>query len=467
MNPAILTAETTLTDVAKLRSHIAGDVITPGDAEYDVARQAWNLAVDQTPVMVAMPESAGDVARIVRYARERGLRVAPQGTGHNAGPIARLDDTVLLKTSRMIGVEIHAEERYARVQAGAIWADVVGPAAEHGLTAMSGSSPDVGVVGYTLGGGLSWIARKYGLATNNVRAIEIVTAEGKLVRADRESHPELFWAVRGGGGSFGVVTAIEIDLFPFTEIYAGMLAFPIERAAEVLHRWNDLLPSLPDEMTTVGRMLRVPPLEEIPELVRGRELVVVEAFFLGDEAEGRRLIQPLRELGPEIDTVMTMPTKDLIHVHMDPPHPVPGDGDHAMIGHHLPAAAIDSFVEAFRSEAAGSLLMAELRQLGGALARSAPDHGAADTFDGSYSLFSVGMTPTPEIAAAVAAALPVMRKAMAPYEGGRQYLNFAEQKGTDVNGFFSPATYERLRAVKTEYDPDDVVRANHPIAPKK
>jgi FAD/FMN-containing dehydrogenase len=466
MNPAIYTAETTLTDVGALRHRIAGDVITPGDAEYDVARQAWNLAVDQQPVMVALPESAGDVARIVRYARERGLRVAPQGTGHNAGPIERLDDTILMKTSRMIGVEINAHERYARVQAGAIWADVVGPAGEHGLTAMSGSSPDVGVVGYTLGGGLSWIGRKYGLATNNVRAIEIVTAEGRLVRADAEHHEDLFWALRGGGGSFGVVTAIELDLFPFTEIYAGMLAFPIERSREVLHAWNDLLPSLPDEMTTVGRMLRVPPLEEIPEFVRGRELAVVEAFYLGDEREGARLIQPLRDLGPEIDTVATMPTSELIHVHMDPPHPVPGDGDHAMIGDRLPAAGIDAFVEAFRSEAASSLLFGELRQLGGAFARSAPDHGAADTFDGKYTMFNVGMTPTPEIAAAVAGALPVMRKAMAPYEGGRQYLNFAEQKGTDVRRFYSAETYDRLRRVKAQYDPDEVFRANHAITPK-
>jgi FAD/FMN-containing dehydrogenase len=465
LNPAILTAETTLTDVAQLRSRIAGDVITPGDAEYDVARQAWNLAVDQEPVMVALPESAGDVARIVRYAREKGVRVAPQGTGHNAGPMERLDDTILMKTSRMVGVEINAHERYARVGAGAIWADVVGPAQEHGLTAMSGSSPDVGVVGYTLGGGFSWIGRKHGLAANNVRAIELVTAEGRLVRADHENHPDLFWALRGGGGNFGAVTAIELYLFPFSEIYAGMLAFPIERASEVLNTWNELLPSLPDEMTTVGRMVRVPELPEVPEFLRGRELAVVEAFYLGDEADGARPIQPLRELGPEIDTVATMPTSELIHVHMDPPHPVPGDGDHAMIGSRMPRAGIDAFVAAFRSDAGSPLLMAELRQLGGAFARSAPGHGAAGTFDAAYSMFSVGMTPTPEIAAAVACALPVMRDAMAPYEGGRQYLNFAEQKGVDVHGFFHGDTFERLRSVKAQYDPDELFRANHEIKP--
>jgi hypothetical protein len=467
MNPAILTAETTLTDIAKLRSHVTGDVITPGDAEYDVARQAWNLAVNQEPVMVALPESAGDVARVVRYAAEKGLRVAPQGTGHNAGPLGDLHDTILMKTSRMVGVEIHAEERYARVQAGAIWADVVGPAQAAGLTAMSGSSPDVGVVGYTLGGGLSWIARKYGLATNHVRAIELVTADGRLVRADHETHPELFWALRGGGGSFGVVTAIEIELFPFTEIYAGMLAFPIERASEVLDAWNDLLPSLPDEMTTVGRMLRVPPLPDVPEVFRGRELTIVEAFYLGDEAEGRRLLQPLRDLRPEVDTIATMPTDQLIHVHMDPPAPVPGEGDHVMIGEHLTREGIDAFVAAFTSDAAKPLLMGELRQLGGALARPGDHHGAADTFDGSYTMFSVGMTPTPEIAAAVAAALPVMRAAMTPYEGGREYLNFAERKGLDAKRFYDDATYERLTTVKAGYDPDDVFRANHPIPPKR
>jgi FAD binding domain/Berberine and berberine like len=467
MNPAIYTAETTLTDVAQLRRRIAGDVITPGDAEYDVARQAWNLAVEQEPVMVALPESAGDVARIVRYAAEKGLRVAPQGTGHNAGPLGHLHDTVLMKTSRMVGVEVNAEERFARVQAGAIWADVVGPAYEAGLTAMSGSSPDVGVVGYTLGGGLSWIARKHGLATNNVRAIELVTADGRLVRADHESHPDLFWALRGGGGSFGVVTAIEIDLFPFTEIYAGMLAFPIERASEVLTAWNALLPSLPEEMTTVGRMLRVPPLPEIPEIVRGRELTVVEAFHLGDEAEGRRLIQPLRDLGPEIDTIAMMPTKDLIHVHMDPPEPVPGDGDHAMIGERLTSEGIDTFVDAFRSGPAQALLMGELRQLGGALARGGDDHGAANTFDGAYTMFNVGMTPTPEVAAMVAAGLPHMRAAMAKYEGGREYLNFAEQKRLDSSRFYDADTYERLTRIKGEYDAGDVFRANHPIPPKR
>jgi FAD/FMN-containing dehydrogenase len=365
----------------------------------------------------------------------------------------------------MIGVEIHAEERYARVQAGAIWADVVGPAGDHGLTALSGSSPDVGVVGYSLGGGISWIGRKYGLATNNIRALEVVTAEGRLIRVDAEHHEDLFWALRGGGGSFGVVTAIETELKPFSEIYAGMMAFPMERASEVLHAWREWHPTMPDEMTSVGRLLRVPPLPDVPEVVRGRNLVTLEAFFLGDEREGAELIQPLRDLGPELDGIGTMPTSALVHVHMDPEHPVPGVGDHMLLG-DLPAEAIDAMVGAAGDHVDSPLLMVELRQLGGALARPEPGNGALASIDAEYAMFSVGMAMSPEMADAVEAALPRLKAAFAPYDSGREYLNFAEQ-ATDPARFYTAEAYDRLRRVKAHYDPDEVFRANHPIPPKR
>ena len=445
MNPVTLAAHSTATAVDTLRSRIQGQVLTSADQEYDVARQAWNLYVDQRPAMVAMPESAGDVG------------------GHNAHPFDDLSDTVLLKTSRMVGVEINAEERYARVGAGAIWSDVVGPAGEAGLTALSGSSHDVGVVGYSLGGGISWLARKHGLAANMIRAVELVTAEGKLIRVDAENHEELFWALRGGGGSFGIVTALETRLIPMTEIYAGMMLFPIERAREVLHAWHGWTADVPDEMTSVGRMLRVPPLPEIPEPVRGREFAVIEVFYSGDEADGARLIQPLRDLGPEIDMVATMPTSQLIHVHMDPPHPVPGIGDHRLLG-DLPAEAIDAMVEAVESDAGKALLSVELRHLGGELARGRESHGALSTLDASYAMFAVGMAMTPEMAAGVKAGLPVVIDAMEPYDSGREYLNFAE-KATDVRRFYSEDAYRRLTRVKAAYDPQDVFRANHPIPP--
>jgi FAD/FMN-containing dehydrogenase len=240
----------------------APQMVLPEDPGFDEARRAWNLTVDQRPAAVVFTESAAAVAAAVLFAKERGYRIAPQATGHNAAPLGSLDGTILLRTDRMRGVHIDPEARIARVQAGTLWLEVVEAAARHGLAALAGSSPDVSVVGYTLGGGVSFLGRKYGLCANSVRAVELVTAAGRLVRADRGSAPDLFWALRGGGGSFGVVTAIELDLLPVEHAYAGVLWYPIERGSEVLHAWRELTRSaqLPDELTTIGRFLRLPPL---------------------------------------------------------------------------------------------------------------------------------------------------------------------------------------------------------------
>jgi predicted outer membrane lipoprotein len=202
----------------------------------------------------------------------------------NAGPLGPLEDTILVKTERMREVSIDPARRAARVQAGVLWLEVVEAAARHGLAALAGSSPDVGVIGYTLGGGISFLGRKFGLAANGVRAIELVTADGRLVRADREHEPDLFWALRGGGGSFGIVTAIELELLPITHAYAGILWYPIERGPEVLHAWRELTHTdgLPDELSTAGRFLNLPPIPEIPEPVRGKSFAIIEAYHLGD-----------------------------------------------------------------------------------------------------------------------------------------------------------------------------------------
>ena len=221
-------------ELSALRDLCGGAIAFPGDDGYDAARGAFNLAVDQRPAAVAYPADAAEVAEVVRAARACGLRVAPQSTGHNAGPLGSLADTVLLKTSGMGGVEIDAERRIARVGAGVVWEDVVDAAAPHGLIALHGSSPNVGVAGYSLGGGMGWLARSHGLQTNSVTAIELVTAEGELVRTDADNDPELFWALRGGGGNFGVVTALEFRLYPLTEIYAGFMMWDWTEAERVL-----------------------------------------------------------------------------------------------------------------------------------------------------------------------------------------------------------------------------------------
>jgi FAD/FMN-containing dehydrogenase len=296
-------AELRAPQVRDVRANLAGELVVPGDPSWDEARLAWHLAVDQRPEAVAIPENLHDVIEIVLWAREEGFRVAPQGTGHNAPALGDLAGTVLLKTHRMRGVAIDPVSRTARAEAGAIWIDVVKAAAEHGLAALAGSSPDVGVVGYTLGGGLSWLARKHGIGANQVTAIELVTADGEFRRVDRENEPDLFWALRGGGGAFGVVTAIEFNLFPITEVYAGHLFFPVERAGEVLRAWRDWTETVPDEITSVARILQLPPIEEIPEPLRGNSFAVLQAIYSGDDFdEARRLVDELRALGPAMDT---------------------------------------------------------------------------------------------------------------------------------------------------------------------
>jgi FAD/FMN-containing dehydrogenase len=276
------TADQLATTVNSLKSRLRDRVVGPEDRGWDEARRAWNLAVDQHPAAVARPESAEEVVAAVEVARQNGLRVAPQGTGHGAPPRAPLEGSVLLDMSRMNAVEIDPEGRRARLEAGAQWQHVVPPAAEHGLAALSGTAPDVCATGYLLGGGVGWMVRRYGLACNSIRGAEVVTADGRRVRADTDSEPELFWALRGGGGSFGVVTALELELFPVRELYGGVLFWPQERAAEVLEAWHEWSAGVPDEMTSIGRLLNVPPLEEIPEPVRGRSFVMVEAAWIGD-----------------------------------------------------------------------------------------------------------------------------------------------------------------------------------------
>lgn len=458
----MLTARPTGTPWPALRESLTGRLSLPGDPDWDECRRAWNLAVDQHPAAVVMAGSAEDVPAVIGFARDHGMRVAPQGTGHGASAMAPLDDAILLRTTDMRGVTIDPAARIARAEAGAIWDDVTSAAAPHGLAALAGSSHDVGVVGYTLGGGVSWLARKHGLATNRVTAIEVVTADGVARRVDAGTEPDLFWAMRGGGGSFGVVTALEFALLPLTELYGGAMFWPWERSGEVLHAWREWTAGVPEEVTSVAKILQLPPLPQLPPFLRGRALVVVEVAFLGDEAAGAELVAPLRALDPEIDTVATMPAPALAQLHMDPPEPVPGLGDHLLLD-ALPAEAVDALVAVGGPGSDSPLVSLEVRHLGGALRRAPEGGGALSSIEADYLVFGVGIPMGPGAADAIEAHLPAMRAALEPWEAGCGYLNFAE-RAIAVDRLFSPAAYARLQEVKRRYDPEAVFRANHQVS---
>jgi FAD/FMN-containing dehydrogenase len=450
-------------NVEDLRGRLAGEIVLPGDGGWDAARQAWNLSVDQRPVAVVFPETAEDVAAVVEVARVDGLRVGAQGTGHSAAPMGPLDGTILIKTSRMRGVEIDAPSKRARVQAGALWGEVVPAAAEHGLAALAGSAKDVGVVGYTLGGGIGWLARRFGLACSSVLAVEAVTADGRIVRADADREQDLFWAVRGGGGSFAVVTALEFALHQVAEVYAGALFWPMERAGEVLHTWRELVEAAPDEFTSLGRLMQFPPIPEVPEPFRGRAFALVEAAYCGPEAEGAALLGPLRKLGPELDTFATIPVGGLGELHMDPPQPVPFAGD-GMLLSELPTEAVDALVDIAGAGSGSPLLSVEVRHLGGALANVSTSNGALPSLDAGFALYGVGMALNPEMKAAVQAHAVKMQDALASWSASRSFMNFSERPA-DPSELFDATTYALLRRVKAEYDPNDVIRGNHSILP--
>jgi FAD/FMN-containing dehydrogenase len=454
--------DATATDLSALGRDLDGDAFQPGEDGWDDARRAWNLAVDLRPAAVVQPADAEDVARTVDFARERGLRVAAQSTGHGAGAMGPLGDTIVLRTGRLNGLEIDAEGRRARLEAGVLAADVAVAAGESGLAALLGSSPDTGVAGFTLGGGLGWLGRKYGLACNSVRAIEIVTADGQRRRVDADNDPELFFALRGGGGSFGAVTALEIQLYPVAQVYAGMVAWPGEMGTEIAHAYREWLAGAPDEITAQLRFINLPPLPELPEPLRGQSLVDVTGAFIGDAAAGEELMRPLREIAGAVwDTWDVQPAPALRHLGMDPEEPVPGVGDHVLLG-ELSPEAVDALVRVAGIDSGSPLIGVQVRQLGGALGREDENPGALPKLDAEHIAFGVGAVFEEAARPAVEDHLDRIQKELAPYSPGGRVLNFADRPG-DVSAGFRPEVWERLKAVKSRYDPARMFVASHQV----
>lgn len=435
----------------------------PGDPGYDAARTPWNLAVDQRPAAVAVPTSVEQVVAVVRAATAAGLRIAPQSTGHGAGPLTdiALDDVVLLRLSQFTGVTVDPDARTVRVLGGTLWQDVLAATAAHGATASHGSAPDVAVAGYLLSGGLSFYGRTHGLAANAVRAFDVVLHDGTVAHASATENPELFWALRGGGGNLGVVVAIELELLPYADVFAGMLLWDRARAAEVVPAWVEWTKTAPESATTSLRVMSFPPLPELPPFLSGRDIVVIDGAILESDTDAADLLAPLRALRPEVDTFGRIPAHALVQVHMDPPAPTPTVGDHSVLG-PLDAEAVAVFLAQVGDGTAAGLMFAELRHLGGAIARPDADGGALSHVPGEYALLCVAMAPTPQAAVAGKAAGFAVVRSLAPWSLPHLVATFAENR-VDSGRLFDGADSARLSQVRDRVAPGSVFVANHAL----
>jgi FAD/FMN-containing dehydrogenase len=429
------------------------DVILPSDARYDNVRLAWNLSADQHPAAIWRATSVGDVQDALAYARERGWRVTAQTTGHYAQILPDLSDALLLKLAlHADGVSVDPAGHTAWVPAGAVWSDVIDAVAPYGLTAMHGSAPSVGVIGYLLGGGLGFYGRAHGLACNHVLAFDVVTADGHARHVDADHDPDLFYVLRGGGGGYAVVTAVEIELLPYAEVTAGAMFFSVDHAPALLRTWNAWTTHADESISTTFRLLNLPPLPQVPEPLRGVQTICIDGVAL-KAGEAEYLEAQLRSVAtPILGGFGPMPAAAVTHLHGDPEAPTPGIGDGILLT-ELDDRAIDAFLGVAGDKA---LAVAELRHLGGALARSPWDAGALDHFDGEFLVYGAGVPGAPAPADELNASLDRFLSAMAPWASGTRFWSFAE-RNPSLDGAITPEALTRATQTRAIVDPDGLL----------
>lgn len=451
-------------EVAALAERVRGPVLTPGDEQYDTERAGYQTARWHQPDVIVGATGAADVRAAVAFATSHGLPVAVQNTGHALFGIAG-EGGVLINTSRITGVRVNAEASTAWVGAGTRWDQVLHETAAAGLAPLSGSYPGLGVVAYTLAGGLSLLSRRYGYAADLVRGIDVVTADGQLRHVSETAEPDLFWALRGGRDNFGVVTGIELELVPVTKIYGGRLQFAGEKAAEVFNAYLRWTATAPDEMSTSIAQVSFPDVPALPESLRGRQIVQIRFAYTSDTLEaGEELVAPLRELGPEDDTLAVLPYAESGVIYSDPPVGGTIEAGTALLG-ELDASAVRAILDLAPPKTSLPHII-ELRHLGGRLAHPAAVGNAVGNRDARYLFNAVSRierAPIEDIRPAHKRVLD----ALAPWSTGGRLLNFmnGEDGAADVRSAYDPKDYQRLTELKASYDPENTFRLNHNIPP--
>ena len=454
------TTATTAPDWAALRSAVRGRLVTPDEPAWDAARTPWLVNVPQHPAAVLEVADVEDVVAAVRWAVTHGVPVAAQPRGH--APRSVLDGTLLLRTGALDGIVVDTARATARVGAGVQWGTLGAALDGTGLVGLAGSNPDPTVVGLLLGGGVSWFTRKHGFTANSVVSIDLVDATGTLVHVTRTADPDLFWAVRGGGGDFGIVVGVEIALFPAPEMYGGQLMWPVEHLVPVLRAFRDVTRTAPEGLSVWAHVLHFPPLPEFPEPIRGRSFVAMALTHLGTAAEAEQLIAPLRAAAPvEMDLLGPVTPSTLGDVAGEPTDPMPGLEMSALL-RDLDDAAIAGLAATVGDPRTCPLAIVQIRHLGGAFADEHPGHGATSPITEPYQLFALGIPAVPEVAAAIPHAFGAVREAVAHVVAGHRMPNFLAD-GDATASAYRPEVLERLRRIKTERDPDGVIRSNKPV----
>ncbi|MGW2185010.1 FAD-binding oxidoreductase [Streptomyces sp. NPDC001719] len=448
----------------ELAAQVAGSVLLPGDEGYDEERSGFELSVEHRPALVVVATGAADVIAAVRFAGARGLGIAVQATGHGKSSAAT---DVLISTRWMTGVRVDPRARTARIEAGVRWEQVIHEAAAHGLTPLSGSAPFVGAVSYLLGGGLGLLSRKYGFAGDHVVSLDLVTADGRFLQVSAEEHPDLFWGVRGSRGNLGIVTSVEVGLFPVTQVYGGGLFFDAGSTRAVLNTYLQWAPRMPEDMASSVFLAAYPDAEGVPGPLRGRFVTHIRLAWLGDPEEGERRFAELRAAGTVVmDTVDTLPYTRAGIIHNDPPAPVSSHSKTVMFG-QLDEIAVDEILR-LAGPGTDALFGVELRHLGGALARPPRHPSAVGHFPEAVFNAYVGSLVDPDTLAAVDAAQQEFVDSMRPWTTPGVCLNFLAGHNTSretTRSAYTPEDYARLQALKSQYDPGNVFRFNPNIPP--
>jgi hypothetical protein len=435
-----------------------GTLIRSGHAEYETARRIWNASIDKRPGMIARCSGLADVIAAVRFAREHGLLVAVRGGGHNVGGRATCDGGLVVDLSRMKGIYVDAKARRARVQPGVLLGELDRETHVHGLAVPLGAVSKTGVAGLTLGGGVGWLARKYGLTCDNVISYELVTADGEVLHVSADEHPDLFWALRGGGGNFGIVTSFEFRLHPVSMVLGGLIVHPRDRAIELLQFYRDFSEAAPDELATYAGLLYTPD---------GQPAAAIVTCYSGDLAEGEKVIAPLRSFGsPLMDAIQPMPFP-VMQTLLD--GAVPEGNQNYWKSAFLRSLNDDAIktIVGYANQATSPLTAVLVEQYGGAASRVGAQETAFGQRSAEYDLGILTQWTDPADSERHIAWTRAFADAMTPFRSGTYLLNFlgADEPVETIRAAFGP-NYDRLVEVKTKYDPTNFFRVNQNVTPK-